>query len=266
VLVCLSLAGIWALVSLSRATDDRPEHPKYDMIRWSTTWLAPSFLLMPFAFAWYFYQVPTPNKHLLELGMTTIGSGAFTQVTRISLLTVLTTATVGGVAYLFAYKYPRDFSFGHAVAILLLALGATASTEYAREAIRKPFVIGSYMYSNGVRVKDVDTLNRNGYLTASMWTPSVPNGSADEGRAMYKGQCMPCHTLDGYRSMRRLLQERDYKSIGNILQMLRKGSKDSPYHAYMPPLVGTEAEVTALQLYLSTLNQKDSSPGTVVRR
>jgi mono/diheme cytochrome c family protein len=254
-LVCLNLAGIWALVSLSKIDEPAIEKPRIEMIRWSTTWLAPAFLLMPFAFAWYFLQVPSSNKHLLELGMSTIGSGAFTQVTRISLLTVLTTATVGGVAYLFAYRYPKDFSFSHAVAILALALGATASTEYGREAIRKPFVIGAHMYSNGIRARDVQRLNQQGFLTASMWTPSGPSTTLlDRGKAMFRGQCMACHTIDGYRSMRRLIQDRDSKAIGNILTMLRQNKPDSPYHAYMPPLVGTDDEVAALQAYLTTLS------------
>jgi cytochrome bd-type quinol oxidase subunit 1 len=267
VLVCLSLAGIWALVSISRTDEAEFGQAKEDMIRWSTTWLAPCFLLMPFAFAWYFIQIPEQNRHLLDLGMTTIGSGAFTQVTRISLLTVLTTATVAGVAYLFAYKYPKDFSFGHAVAILALALAATASTEYAREAIRKPYVIGSHMYSNGVRVRDVAGLNRSGYMTASMWTPvGTDAGPWQRGKAMFTGQCMSCHTLDGYRSMRRLLQDRDSKGIGNLLTMLRQYKPDSPYHAFMPPLVGTDEEVASLQIYLTSLNYHAPAPGAVTKR
>jgi hypothetical protein len=45
-----------------------------------------------------------------------------------------------------------DFNPAHAVAVLLLALMATGAGEYSREMLRKPYVIGRWMYSNGVRV------------------------------------------------------------------------------------------------------------------
>lgn len=257
ILACLSLAGVWALVSLSKLDDEQFGEAKARLIRWSTTWLAPSFLLMPFAFIWYMLMVPSQNKHLLELGMNTIGSGAFTQVTRIGLISVISSATIAGVAYLFAYRYPKDFTFGHAVSVLFLALCATGATEYAREAIRKPFVIGSYMYSNGVRVKDIDRLNRDGYLTQSMWTPGGGSTLLQRGEAMFRGQCMSCHTVNGYRSMKKFLADRDDKAIGNILNMLRDPKSDAPYHAFMPQLVGTNDEVLALQTYLATLNHPE---------
>lgn len=266
-LVCLSLAGIWALVSLSRLDAEKDGEARTEMIRWSASWLAPAFILMPIAFGVYFLQIPSTNRHLLELGMSTIGSGTFSQVTRIALITVLTTATISAVAYIFAYKYPKDFSFGHAVSILLLALGATASTEYAREAIRKPFVIGSHMYSNGLRVNEVAEKNSNGFLASSMWKPE---GLADTqiltGRAMFNGQCMSCHTVNGYRSITRLLAGRDSKAVGSILKMLRDDKPDSPYRAFMPPLVGTDAEVVALQAYLVQLAAPDAAQARMAKR
>lgn len=266
ILSCMSLAGVWALVSFSKLDDDIYGQAKIKMIRWSAMWLLPAFILMPFAFAFYMMMVPSSNRHLLELGMTTIGSGAFTQVTRIGLISIITTSTIAGVVYLFAYKYPKDFTFGHAVSILVLALGATGATEYAREAIRKPFVIGSHMYSNGIRVRDVERLNREGYLTNSMWAPSGPMvTSIDRGKAMFTGQCMSCHTEGGYRSMKRFLADRDEKAIGNILTMLHDHKPDTPY-TYMPPLVGTPEEITDLQKYLTLMGGKKTPPTGVAQR
>jgi len=268
VLVCASLAGIWALFSFSRLDEETYGDTRVAMIRWTVKWLVPAFLLMPIAFLWYSAMIPPSNKHLLELGMATIGSGSFTQITRIALLSIMSTATIAGVAYLFAYKYPRDFSPSHATAVLLIGLLATASTEYAREAIRKPFVIGSHMYSDGIRVSDVDRFNKEGFLAQSMWTPTGPSVTEEQrGRAMFAGQCMYCHTVGGYRSMKHFLEGRDAKAIGNILTMLRQNKPDSPYHAYMPPLVGNDEEVAALQAYLLTLNAHPApAPGSVARR
>ena len=70
------------------------------------------------------------------------------------------------------------------------------------------------------------------------------------GELMFRGQCMACHTVNGYRSMRRLLAGRNRESIDNILSMLHRHEDDSPYRAFMPPLVGTPAEIEALGEYL----------------
>lgn len=254
-LVCISLAGVWGLLTLARIQDESIERTRVAVVRWSANWLIPSFLLMPLFFIWYLAMVPEENRGLLQLGMSTIGSGAFTQVTRIGLLTIMTTATIAGVVYFFAYRSPRDFSVGHAVSVLFLALIATASTEYARESLRKPYVIGRHMYSNGVRVSEVEKFRQEGYLTNSMWAQAaLESGNTTEiGKAMFRGQCMNCHTLDGYRSMRKLLAERNEKAINNLLTMLQNNAADSPYHRYMPPLTGKPEEVDALSKYLQTL-------------
>jgi mono/diheme cytochrome c family protein len=70
---------------------------------------------------------------------------------------------------------------------------------------------------------------------------------------MFRGQCMACHTTGGYRSIRRLLQGRDQSAIANILQMLHEPPADSPYSAFMPPLVGTQKEIEALADYLDAI-------------
>lgn len=262
-LSALSLAGVWALVSFAKLDDATYGKAKVQMVRWSSQWLAPAFLIMPFAFLWYLAMVPGANRHLLELGMTTIGSGAFTQVTRIGLIAVITSATIAGVVYFFAFKYPKDFTFGHAVSVLILALAATGSTEYAREAIRKPYVIGQHMYSNGVRVRDVAKFNQEGFLTNSLWAPKGPNVTQiDTGRVLFRGECMSCHTLDGYRSMRGFLATRDDKALDNMIGMLRSGKADAPYHSFMPPLVGTDAEIAALKAYLAYV--RGPAPGATV--
>lgn len=261
-LACASLAGIYALITYSRANAEAMLRTKSEMVKWSAQWLIPMFVGMPIVLVWFLSQVPVENRGLLELGMTTIGSGAFTQVTRIAMLTVLTTFTIAGVVYFFAYKAPKDMNYGHAIGVLFLAAIATASTEYARETLRKPWVIGNHMYSNGIRQSDVSKFNAEGYLTQSTWKPMA---DTDEmiGEAMFRGQCMSCHTTNGYRSMERLLQGRDEKNIAKLLDMLHNPKPDSPYVKYMPPLVGTPEEVRALAAYLAILSAQPQAKNVV---
>lgn len=277
-LVCISLAGIWAFVTASRIDSYAQPKLKTEVLRWSVKWLVPSFVLLPFCFAWYLAMVPEKQLNLLELGISTIGQGTFTQVTRAALVTVMTSATIAAIAYLFAWRHPLDFKFGHACALLFLALAATGATEFAREMLRKPYVVGDHMFSNGVRKSEVEHFNRNGYLTRSPWVrpdertavPAAATSTEAEaahvgrGWIMFRGQCMACHTIDGYRSMRRLIAGRDREAIGSILSMLHEYKDDSTYRAYMPPLVGLPEEIAALGDYLATLTPKPKAPEAAV--
>ena len=161
-----------------------------------------------------------------------------------------------------------EVKFRHAAGVVLLALFATASGEYGREMLRKPYVIGQYMYSNGIRAKVGERLNTDGYLARSLWTrpPGRRNrrkqrfarGEADVPRPMR----WPATRGDGYRSMKRLLGERNREGIGSILAVLHDYDKDSPYRKYMPPLVGHPDEIEALGDYLVNLTQKRGKSST----
>lgn len=246
-LVCSSLAGVWALVTASQL-DGPLEALKAEVIRWSARWLVPSFLLMPVAFFWYLSAIPANSRQLIQAGVSTIGSGLFTQVTRAALVSVMTSATILAIVYFLAWRNPMDFKLGHSVAVLFLAFAATGATEHAREMIRKPFTVSQYMYSDGVRRSQIAGFNQAGFTTDSPWSQSM-----SQGELMFRGQCMNCHTVDGYRSMRRLMRNRDRKAIGNMLTVLHDTPASSPYRNFMPPLVGTPQEIDALGDYLNTM-------------
>jgi cytochrome d ubiquinol oxidase subunit I len=246
-LTCFALAGVWALATASRIDGFTKPVLKAEVIRWSARWLMPSFLLVPVALAWYLFVIPENSRLLLQLGVGTIGTGMFTQVARAALVTTMSSATILAVVYFLAWKNPKDFGMGHAVAVVFLALAATGATEHAREMIRKPYTIGQYMYSNGIRKSEVAHLNQVGFNTGSIWT----SGSA--GELMFRGQCNNCHTLDGYRAIRPLLHGRDRGAIVKLLAMLHDPPANSPYKNYMPPLVGTPDEIGALAGYLDRL-------------
>ena len=246
-LICFALAGVWALVTASRIDGFTKPALKTEVIRWSARWLLPSFILIPPALAWYLYAVPETSRQLLQLGVGTIGSGMFTQVARAALVTTMSSATILAVVYFLAWKNPKDFGLGHAIAVVFLALAATGATEHAREMIRKPYTINQYMYSNGLRKSEIAHVNQVGFTTASLWVSGNP------GEAMFRGQCMNCHTIDGYRAMRQLLHGRDHAAIARLLNILHTVPADSPYKNYMPPLSGTPEEIAALNDYLGSL-------------
>jgi cytochrome bd-type quinol oxidase subunit 1 len=264
-LISWNLAGIWALVTASRLDGFRHGKLKQEIISWSAKWLIPAFVLVPFCFLWYLAMVPEAQRQLLDLGISTIGQGTFTQITRSALITVMTSATIIALVYFVAVRNSKSFGLGWAISLVLLAFAATASTEQAREMLRKPYVIGDFMYSNGVRKSEVEKFNAEGYLTRSSWalnsvkgfysdTETIEAADLKKGELMFRGQCGACHTEKGYRAMNNLLKDRDEKAIGNILQMLHENKDDSPYRKYMPPLVGKDDEIKALAAYLKQIS------------
>jgi mono/diheme cytochrome c family protein len=253
--VCASLAGIWALITSSRIDGDQHPALKTSLVKWSVKWLVPSFVAIPFLMIWYLWMVPESQRALLSLGIDTIGAGTFSVITRIALIIIVTSATIVGVAYYLAYRNPVEFNLSHAMAVLLLALIATGSGEYAREMLRKPYVIGRWMYSNGVRVPYVARINQEGYLTHSEWTwngdGALTASSYSRGEAIFRGECGSCHTLSGYRPLKTLLAGRDSANIGGFIAMLHDYKPDSPYRRFMPPMVGTKQDVDDLTNYLN---------------
>jgi mono/diheme cytochrome c family protein len=252
--VCTSLAGVWALITSSRLDGDKEPALKASMVKWSVKWLVPSFVATPFLLVWYLFMVPSSQRALLTLGIDTINSGTFSIVTRMALIIVITSATIIGVAYFLAYRNPTDFNLSHACAVLLLVYIATGAGEYSREMLRKPYVIGRWMYSNGVRVPYVSRINAQGYLVTSNWvwgSAGVATTNYSRGEAIFRGECGSCHTLDGYRPLRQLLDGRDRANIRNFIVMLHQNKDDSPYKKFMPPMVGTEQDVNDLIDFLN---------------
>jgi cytochrome bd-type quinol oxidase subunit 1 len=249
--VCASLAGIWALITSSRIDGDKQPELKTSMVKWSVKWLVPSFVAMPFLMIWYYAMVPASQRALLTLGIDTINSGTFSTVTRMALIIIVTSATIIFVAYFLAYRNPRDFNLSHALAVLVLALMATGAGEYSREMLRKPYVIGRWMYSNGVRVPYVNRINAQGYLADSNWVWNGSASSYSRGEAIFRGECGSCHTLQGYRPLAHLLEGRDRANIHNFIVMLHENKADSPYRKFMPPMVGTEQDVSDLTDFLN---------------
>ncbi|MGD0295150.1 MAG: cytochrome ubiquinol oxidase subunit I [Terracidiphilus sp.] len=280
--VCCALAGIWALITASRIDGNKHPELKITMVQWSVKWLVPSFVATPFILIWYLWMVPASQQALLTLGIDTIGSGTFSIITRIALLIIVTSATIVGVAYFLAYRNPRDFNLSHAMAILLLALIATASGEYAREMLRKPYVIGHWMYANGVRVPYVSRINQEGYLAHSMWVWNGPiQGSFfdipgdtstwdiysySRGEAIFRGECGSCHTLGGYRPLKYLLAGRDRANIASFITMLHDYKPDSLYHHFMPPMVGTRQDIDDLADFLNAQVNPPQKPALTAQK
>ncbi|MBN2134423.1 MAG: cytochrome ubiquinol oxidase subunit I [Acidobacteria bacterium] len=277
-LVCITLAGLFAMVTASRINEEKEPKLKEQIVKWSAKWLMPAFALIPVAALWYYLMLPQANKDLFKLGVSTIGQGIFTQLTRNAVFLIFASIILFFIAYVFLWRHPKSVKLSHALLIILLAFSIIGVTEHMREMMRKPYVIGNYMYSNGIRKFDAEKFNSEGYLRNTIWTTeeskttwhiqdTMTSEESDNlsspiqpdlyrGELMFRGQCIACHTTNGYRSISKLLKGRDEASIRSIIDMLHEYKEDSPYRKFMPPLVGTKGEVDALIKYLDSLINK----------
>jgi mono/diheme cytochrome c family protein len=145
----------------------------------------------------------------------------------------------------------------------------TGVTEWVREAVRKPYIIYDYMYSNSVLVSEKEKFLAEGYLTHSKWAANaelgmrnaewisnsalrIPHSALQMGRNLFLGQCAICHTIEGYNGLRHLVrgwtEEDAYEVLGTLDRI--KG--------FMPPFVGTDEERHALAEFLNALDNQGS--------
>ena len=182
-----------------------------------------------------------------------MASGNLSVATRVLMVVVMASCTMGLIVYFGPWKNPQSFTRGQAIGLMILALVATGSTEWVREVLRKPFVVRGVVYSSGVRVEQVPELQTAGYLPAAVWASEFAHANGDtelaRGEAIFRSQCMACHTRSGYRGLDKLMGVRDLDATVGFLKMLRSTNPtENTYIAFMPPFVGTEAEATISRL------------------
>jgi mono/diheme cytochrome c family protein len=268
------LAGIYALLTAARVADG-PLRQK--IARYVTLgWIAPMAVVLPLSLLWFLFAASgagVPVRELIGaadrsagamLGAIVWGGDSGHPIAQQAVRAVFLASLLGVV--LSALVLARGARFGRALAAALMASAfvALGAGEWVREDLRKPYVIGSYMLVNGIRVHPtaqdrftIDALNGSGVLPATLWrrlprdldVMPPPERLAAEGRELFRLQCTQCHTLDGYLAIRPLVRGAPPGAIDLTLLRLQtwRGRR-------MPPLVGTPDERHALAVYLATLD------------
>jgi cytochrome bd ubiquinol oxidase subunit I len=245
----ISLAAIFVAIAVHVATNYTREE-RHEIIQESGLWLMPLALMVPFSF-WYFAYVPDEARNLVM--------GQAIAMTLFLLFGVAASTLIGLYAYFGLILKKRYINLETAILLALIAFIATSSMEFVREGIRKPYVIYHYMYSNGILVEDIDTLNHQGVLPWAPWTAVALNERMEtlppekRGEALYRAQCMHCHTYEGINGILPLIKNWPESSIRHALKTLHIEQY------YMPPFVGPEKDMYALTNYLLSLSHESSS-------
>ena len=212
----------------------------------------PLFLLFGY---WYYLQFPAQAKELFVIGAITRRLAGNPQ-----LATYLTLglAALGLLGALTLYANPKRAPLVAAVIMLVGTSGLIAEFERVREFVRKPYIIYSYMYANGVRVIDMPLLERDGYLKYAQFVPPEfrqvsANGDnkLKVGEYIYKMECRYCHTVNGINAITARVKGWNEETIDN-----RIGSLHATVTPFMPPFAGNVAERQALSAYLYDLSSQ----------
>ena len=248
--VAIVLAGLYGLLTSSwlKGTE---EH-RATLIRYNARWLLFGFLFMAVVAPFFVMSIPPLAKY--------ISMGGAAAVTLFSVATVVLSVIIAVFTYLGPYRKPEAFTATFALLFMLLGFMVTGVTEWTREAVRKPFIIYNYMYSNGMPAdfypngrELVARYNSEGLLPNYKWS-AVGSVNQDNimaaGRELFRLQCEQCHTVDGYNSVKMLVygwsKERLEREVPDIHNLKK----------FMPPAIGLRAEHDALAAWLYSLNEE----------
>lgn len=219
---------------------------------WSGAWM----LGLIVASIWY-YQV-IPNHMLANIPVAVTTQEYVSWNGRLKLLLIVGLFYVGRVLWL-SVKRPGQVHGAKYLVSVLLLFAMLGQFERVREFIRKPFIIGNYMYANGIRVADYPLLQRDGILQHATYA-GIREVTADNqisaGREVFEQTCTRCHTVNGVNSIRGQLKKmyggKPWKS--EVIAAYIENMHRARY--FMPPFPGNKAELDALAIYLASLQKR----------
>jgi mono/diheme cytochrome c family protein len=126
--------------------------------------------------------------------------------------------------------------------------------ERLREFIRKPYVIGDYMYANGILIEEYPLYQQNGLLKNTPYSAIseiTEENKLQAGEDVFNLACSRCHTTHGVNSVVNRF-ERMYGKEAPLNPEAMKAYMKSMHNVryYMPPFPGNEQELDALAWYI----------------
>ena len=234
--MAVALAGMFGLVTALREGSPVRER----IVRWAGGWLLAGMVLLPL-FGWWYYGKFPPVAHEYVAGLIAAARDA-------AFIGVIGAGAALLLGLIFALWKPRLMNAGVVVLLLVCGLSVMGAGEYLREFARKPWAITGYIYANDVRAADIVPISDAGLRQASPWVAGrVEHDPALYGHEVFEAECAACHSLDGYRPIRKLIRGWNATFAHDMLPHLplTRGT--------MPPFAGNEQDRVALGGYLASI-------------
>lgn len=269
-----AMAGIIAMFLVLFVTGRRDPF-RNEALRAIALWTLAFAPFVALAGAWYYGAVPAAMKDNLGVSLGTLAFAEWQD--RFLEIALVTVATIVVVAQ-FAIARPNLLPKAVLVVPFVAILWMTGHFERVREFIRKPYVIGEYMYANGMRVDDYPLLQRDGILAYATYSnpltaaekEGLPEGldaaetaalveRIQKGKDVFMDACSRCHTGHGVNSITGHLA-RMFGDTPWVPELTADYIENMHYaQPYMPPFPGTAEELAFLGAYLQHL-QTNTAP------
>lgn len=193
---------------------------------------------------WYLWAIPEQAYDMI-VWSTGMSENMFKIMNGLAFLILI-------VFLVWLIKRPKTMPIILSLVVYASAIGFIGEFEVVRESIRKPFIIYDYMYANGLLEQDREKINEEGFLAHATWAKEkevTEDNRVEAGRDIFVGQCLTCHTIDGWRDSRALgkrLAGWDEETLKNYIPTMHN------VRVAMPPFMGTEEELDALVTYLKS--------------
>lgn len=229
----------------------------------TANWAMVGALLVSVGGAWWYTNLPASSRAALA------GASALNVLTA---LVFAASAIVFFMLYFGPHRNPGWVNPGFAILYFAIGIAATATGEFIREGVRKPYIIYNYVVGNNVLTSEIPKLQTTGYLNGGIWTkefvkahyPQVigSDGNIDNaellqlpeadqlalGRVLFQYHCNNCHSEDGFSGVSEYTRGWTESMINTVVTHLDKA------HYFMPPWCGTKEEAMLLTKYLGHIS------------
>lgn len=255
--VMLLLGGLLGVLISARMSEEDPLKDR--LVKFSLGFVVPAALLLPGLLYWYWTILPPLAVELTKAGVVGVDGGTLTALTRMALLAGAASAAVI-LGSLLVGLSTKAVSPTAAIALLLIAQLGILGGEFYREMARKPYVLHSILYSNGLwkHLEGDDQLMARPYLETARWSDRHEATSLEDGEAIFRLQCASCHTRSGYRSL--ASRTRSFTPVSTV-RWLKETMHVS---GVMPPFQGDLKDRAALTAWILSLNGQKLTPAQVL--
>lgn len=230
-----------------------------DMVKFAGVWMlvwAPLSMLG----AILYYQV-LPEAMLANMS-TAVGTMDFELYYDMLKYFIVAAACLGIPIAGFAWLSPQRVRLVYVIIPCMFLFGFLGLFERVREFIRKPYIIGDYMYSNLLLEKDYPLYSQEGILKHATYVRHAEvndSNLVEAGKDVFMLACSRCHTAKGINSIVENFEKMygqgplDPGALEAYIPVMHKG------RTYMPPFPGNRDELKALVAYIKQLQVSGES-------
>lgn len=256
------IGGVFGMMLTTMFTSQGSKIRK-QAIKYAGNWI---LLWTPFVVTgaiYYWSVMPAAMKQNMS---TAVASTEFSQYYGLLRYFIVGAASFSLLLALLAILKPGYVRRAVVIIPCLFIFGFLGIFERVREFIRKPYVIGNYMYSNLLREEDYPLYQRDGILKYATYTSVhkiTEDNKVEAGKNIFMLTCSRCHTTQGINSITYVFEK--MYGIGKPLDEDAMVAYIPNMHngrTFMPPFPGNEDELKALAAYIKSLQETGASlPG-----